>query len=270
MSDDCNKKSSIWDGLPEDWASDEPVATPKAKPEEKPEKQPQKQPEKPAVKEQTGSSGGSAGESGSGGAQGKGAENNAAGSKKKKKRAAPPGKEKVNREKYREFEKRHKENRDNSSKKAREAYQKEKKENRNDFIVLGVAVLLVIAGIAVFVILFTGTSDQKIYDLIDERNYSTAYHSIEERYEKGKNVDSLVYYFADSCVDNEEYKRAVAALDMLSEDAVNHSEFFSELVEKLIAHNKPNRAAEVVEFMYERGGALSEKADELLEKNDNI
>lgn len=172
-------------------------------------------------------------------------------------------KRKIDKKKYKEFEERYRENRYNSSEKAKQAYQKEKKQNKKDFTILGVASAFIVIGIVIFIYMFTGTSNQRIYDLIDSGNYGTAYQNISERYDAGKNVDTLVYTFAESCVSNNEYKRAVASLEMLSDDAQNHGEFFSELIESLSVHEKYNRAQEVLEFMYERGGNLSTLADEL-------
>ena len=147
------------------------------------------------------------------------------------------------------------------------AYQDEKKKNRKDFMILGIVMSAVIAGIAIFVVLFTETSTQQIYQYIDQENYSIAYQNIQELYEKDKNVDALVYDFSIECANHSEYKRAVAALDFLSSDAENNAEFFQSLLEILFNHGKNNRAEQVLDYMHKRGGELSSLADNIYEEH---
>lgn len=173
---------------------------------------------------------------------------------------------KIDKEKYAEFEKRSKDNKINSSEHAKEAYQKEAKENKHDFMILGIVMSVIIVGIIIFVLVFTKTSTQHIYDLINQGNYSTAYQEISELYDKDKNVDSLVFAFAEQCARNSEYKRAVASLDYLSSEAETNKEFFDTLIDIMLSHRKTNRAYEVLEYMQTHGEILNQYAVELYEK----
>lgn len=173
---------------------------------------------------------------------------------------------KIDKKKYDEFEKRYKENKINSSEHAKKAYQKEERENKHDFKVLGIALSVIIAGIILFVVAFTKTSTQHVYDLINQGNYSIAYQEIKELYEKNRNVDSLVYAFAEECARNSEYKRAVASLEYLSSDAEANKGFFDTLIDIFLSHGKTNRALEVIDYMQSAGGILSQYSNELYNK----
>lgn len=167
------------------------------------------------------------------------------------------------RKRLREFEKKSEENRLQGAEHVQKAYQKERDGNRRDFIALAVASGFVVLGIVIFVFLFTGTGQQRVYDLIEDGHYATAYQAIAESHESGKNVDSQIYAFVDSCVGHNEYKRAVAALEFLSEEAGSETDFFTRLVESLREKGKEKRAEEVLRFMDGRGGALAQEAERL-------
>lgn len=173
---------------------------------------------------------------------------------------------KIDKAKYAEFEKRSMDNKINSSDHAKKAYQREKKENKHDFMILGIVISVIVIGIVIFVIVFTKTSTQHVYDLIDQGNYSIAYQEIGELYDKDKNVDSLVYAFAEQCARNSEYKRAVASLEYLSSEAETNKEFFDTLIDIMLLHGKANRAYEVLEYMQSHGEILSQYAIELYDK----
>lgn len=186
--------------------------------------------------------------------------------KEKKVEKAKRNQEKIDKKKYAEFEKKCKENKENSSEHAKLAYLIEKAGNKKDFIILGIAVFTVFSLIAAFVIIFTTTSRQHIYDLVNQGNYSLAYQEISELYEKGKNVDSVVYDFAIECARNSEYKRAVASLEFLSDKAENNKKFFDSLIEILLSHGKINRALDVMDYMQSHGSKLRQHSVELYDK----
>lgn len=173
---------------------------------------------------------------------------------------------KIDKAKYAEFEKRSRDNKINSSEHAKKAYQKEEKENKHDFMILGIVMSVIVVGIIIFVLVFTKTSTQHIYDLINQGNYGTAYQEIGELYDKDKNVDSLVFTFAEQCARNSEYKRAVASLDYLSSEAETNKEFFDTLIDIMLSHGKTNRAYEVLDYMQSHGEILNQYAVELYDK----
>lgn len=257
---DKRNASSIWDQLPEDWNEKKPPAS-TDKPEEKqpgdsPKEDPRETPEIPVTPETPGTPevivpGGKTD-----------AENPGPGQTGIiQKPEDKPGK-KEERRRLREFLKKLRENRKDGPDHVKKAYEEESRKNKRDFLIVGIILAVVIlAGIAAMVV-FSGNSTQKIYNLVDQRNYSLAYQQIREYHDKGKNVDSAVYYFAERCVNDSEYKRAVAALEYLSPDA-DDADFFADLVERLVAHNKENRAREVLAFMRQHSEALRKAADEL-------
>lgn len=173
---------------------------------------------------------------------------------------------KIDKAKYAEFEKRSKENKINSSDHAKKAYQREEKENKHDFMILGIVMSIIIIGIIIFVLVFTKTSIQHVYDLINQGNYSIAYQEIGELHDKDKNVDSLVFAFAEQCARNSEYKRAVASLEYLSSEAETNKEFFDNLIDTMLSHGKVNRAYEVLDYMQSHGDILNQYAAELYDK----
>jgi serine/threonine protein kinase len=147
-----------------------------------------------------------------------------------------------------------------------EPYQREKKENKHVFIILGIVISIIMIGIIIFVLVFTKTSTQHVYDLINQGNYSIAYQEIGELYDKNKNVDSLVFAFAEECAKNSEYKRAIVSLEYLSSEAETNKEFFDTLIEIMLSHGKVNRAYEVLDYMQSHGEILSQYAVELYNK----
>lgn len=130
-------------------------------------------------------------------------------------------------------------------------------------MILGIAGLLIVAGIAAFVLLFTQTQNQKIYNMIEAEKYGIAYQGIQEQYDKGKNVDSLVYELVDACLNHAEYKRAVAAMNMLSAESDENTAFYTKVIETLVQHEKTNRAGEVLDMMTNHSEALRNIAQEM-------
>lgn len=169
--------------------------------------------------------------------------------------------------KQKEFEKKSKGSHSDSPEWVQAAYQSEKKKNKRDYLVLAAVMAILVIGIVIFVVVFTRTSNQTIYNLIEKGNYSTAYQAVSQQHNSGKNVDALVYTFVESCIADHEYKRAVSALDFLSQDAETNPEFFEQTVDKLLTRGKPNRAMEVLDYMMAHGETLSKLAEEIYEKH---
>jgi len=256
------KGKSIWDQMPEEWLTDPDSG--EKKPEGKAEPEPAAVKEPEPEEKDTGDIV-KAPETG----------NADAGSETKTREEADSGDEtpenkadarKKEKKKLREFRRRNRENKDDVPEYTRQAYREEKEKNRRDFLILGIVGAAVIIGLIICLVLFTENSTQKIYDLVDQGNYSIAYQKIQEAHEDGENVDELVYYFSERCVNDSEYKRAVAVLPLLSSDADRNGAFFSSLIEDLQSHDKANRVREVLDFMYSRGNELKQLADELSKK----
>lgn len=183
---------------------------------------------------------------------------------------APPAKRVSEKKKYREFVRRNDENRRNASDGTRKAYGNEARGNRRDFVILGVVLFLAACVIAVLVMASSRLSTERVYDLIDQGNYSTAYQSLSELAQEGENIDKLVFAFCEACAEDSEYKRAVAALEYLSPAAENNTAFFEGLVDTMLSHRKVNRAWDVLEYMYSHGEVLSRLADQLVETYEEL
>ena len=181
-----------------------------------------------------------------------------------------PAKPVSEKKKYQEFERRNAENRRNASENSQKAYREEEKGNRRDFIILGIVLFLAAGAIAALIIASSRLSTERVYDLIEQGNYSTAYQDLTELAAEGENIDKLVYAFCEACAADSEYKRAVAALEYLSPAAENNTAFFESLVETMLSHGKVNRAGDVLAYMREHGTVLSRLADQLAEKYEEL
>lgn len=166
--------------------------------------------------------------------------------------------------KFRQFQRRNEDARKNASQSTREAYRVERRGNRKDFLILGLVLLLTACVIGGLLYGSSRIETERVYTLIGQGNYSTAYQKLLELAREGENVDDLVYTFSQTCASDSEYKRAVAALELLSADADENPEFFRDLVRTLISHRKTVRAQDVLEYLYAVGGTLGALADELV------
>lgn len=166
--------------------------------------------------------------------------------------------------KYRQFQRRNEDARENASESTRKAYRVERQGNQKDLLILGLVLLLTACVIGGLLYGSSRIETERVYALIGQGNYSTAYQRLLELAREGENVDDLVYAFSETCAGDSEYKRAVAALELLSAEAAENPEFFRELIQTLISHRKTARARDVLEYLYAAGGTLGALADELI------
>lgn len=220
-------KKSIWNVVPEAWRTEEPPAPPAPVPVP----QPAPEPPAPAAPEPT-----------------------------------PAEKRKQERADLRRYVQTNEHNMKNAAEHTEKAYLLEKLGNRRDLIVLAVLLFVVITAVALLLVFFSQMPSQRLHRLIEQENYSLAYHELQTLHEKGDNVDKLVYAFAEQCVHDSEYKRAVASLEFLSPEAGDPA-FFRTLVEAMLRHDKQARAMDVLDYMNQRGGDLARLAEELLEEH---
>lgn len=229
-----NRNISIWDDVPVRWQEPEKAAPTEPTPPQPvpaPEEMPAPQPPLPAIPAP----------------------------------AEPQKTEKrEEKKKYRKFQRRNEDARENASESTRKAYRAERRGNQKDFLILGLVLLLTACVIGGLLYGSSRIETERVYALIGQGNYSTAYQKLLELAREGENVDDLVYAFSQTCADDSEYKRAVAALELLSAEAEENPEFFRELVRTLISHRKAVRARDVLEYLYAAGGTLSTLADELI------
>lgn len=94
-------------------------------------------------------------------------------------------------------------------------------------------------------------------------NYATALEQIEEGYRQGENVDELVELYAEECIGNGEYIRAMAAYDYLSAEAEPEEEQLRRLVELTLQSGEERRAARFLDDLVQKGGPGGETAARL-------
>lgn len=243
------KSKSIYSGLPHEWEenSDENMTQPESNDGNTAE--PSEEPLGPA--------------GGTGNAPG----SDEADIKKNKSDPTEGKSKKAEKKEIRQKEKRYRKNIEEFSGQYREKHRKEfqieQGQNRRDMIVIASTVTVIICLLAVFIVFFSDSGSQKIEALISEGNYAFAFSQIEERYEQGKNVDSLVYSFSESCIRDRKYSNAVEPIRFLSENAQKHCDFFEGLVSELAEHDKISLGKEVIAYMVSQGGSLEETAEKL-------
>lgn len=172
-------------------------------------------------------------------------------------------KNKVGRKEIKKYEKNKAKPREDESDAHRKIKYAEIIGNRKDFLILSGLMFVVVVGIVLGLFITSRQSTQKVYALIEQRNYASALGEIQKRYEKGKNVDSLVFKYAEECAENSEYRRAVHSLQYLSSAAVKNEDFFMKIMESFFRHGKENRAEDVIYYLQSRGGEWNELAVKL-------
>ena len=85
----------------------------------------------------------------------------------------------------------------------------------------------------------------------------------EEGYRQGENVDELVELYAEECIGNGEYIRAMAAYDYLSAEAEPEEEQLRRLVELTLQSGEERRAARFLDDLVQKGGPGGETAARL-------
>lgn len=114
-----------------------------------------------------------------------------------------------------------------------------KKKNKKDLIIIVSVVIALIAGIVFGTVYIYNSGNRQIYSYIDSGSYAVAYKEINSLYNDGKNVDSLVIEYMKACVKDREYRRAVFAVDMLSNEGYSkNKEFLEQLAQELNSNGK--------------------------------
>lgn len=122
-------------------------------------------------------------------------------------------------------------------------------------LVIGAAMIVTV------VTLFLATrSTNLLQQKMSAGNYATALEQIEESFQQGENVDDLVSIYAEECIDNGEYIRAIAAYEYLSDQAAPEEEQLRRLVELTLQSGEKRRAARFLDDLVQRGGTGAEIA----------
>ena len=126
-----------------------------------------------------------------------------------------------------------------------------RKKNRKDFLILGIVVAVLIAIVAAGAFLLSNADNSKIKSLINSGSYSVAYKEMEELYDNGKNIDSLVRYYVDACCNDGEYNRVVQAVNLFSDEAFNDVEYFRNMLDQMLSSGKTRQADKLVKILSE-------------------
>jgi len=138
-----------------------------------------------------------------------------------------------------------------------------RKADKKDLILIGTVVLVIAACIAAGMFFLSKAGNNEIYSLIDSKSYAVAFKEINEIHENGKNVDSLLDKYVESCMADYEYRRVIQSLPLYSGAKESNTEFYKGLVTQMINENKPAQAKSVLEFMQSKGGALKRASEEI-------
>lgn len=103
-----------------------------------------------------------------------------------------------------------------------------------------------------------------LYDLIDQRNFPSAYTQIKDRTEKGENMDEAIWYFVQECekkADESTCKRAVAAMKLLTDNISNNENSYKETVQWFYDHDKTNLILDILTDLRSKGEEGEKLAD---------
>lgn len=124
-------------------------------------------------------------------------------------------------------------------------------------LLAGAAVL--VAAVCLFVAL---GAVNRLRGSLDAGRWATALEQIEEGRAAGENVDELVELYAEECLQNGEYIRAMAAYDCHS-GADPDADQLRRLVELTLQSGEPGRAGRFLASLSEKGGDLGALAAQL-------
>lgn len=78
----------------------------------------------------------------------------------------------------------------------------------------------------------------ELESLIEQHNFVMAYKMIQDSTNDGENLDTEIQLFVKACQSEREFKRAVAAMNLLSENVLNNEAFYRETVKWFYEHDK--------------------------------
>lgn len=106
--------------------------------------------------------------------------------------------------------------------------------------------------------------DKIIHDLsalIEQQDFVLAYKTIQDRSKAGENVDRYIYDFVRECEKELEYKRAVAAIKLLSDDIRENEDFYRETVQWFYDRDKIEFVRQILTDLRNHGSEGENLAD---------
>ena len=135
-----------------------------------------------------------------------------------------------------------------------------KRKNLKDFFIIGIVVALLAAGVVALVFALNNSNNQKIYSLIDNGSYALAFKEIEELKGKDINVDEFLETYIAKCLDDEEYRRVPQAIQLLSGETYQDTEYYKNIIVRIKSAGKDKIAESIIQYLKGK----SEELDEMI------
>lgn len=102
---------------------------------------------------------------------------------------------------------------------------------------------------------------ESLTDLIEDKDFVQAYRIIQEQTQAGENLDAEIAEFVKACEPESEYKRMIAVMKMLSDNAADNEATYREAVQWLHDHDKEDYARQVLADLRAKGDEGKKLAD---------
>ena len=102
---------------------------------------------------------------------------------------------------------------------------------------------------------------ESLTDLIEDKDFVQAYRIIQEQTQAGENLDAEIAEFVKACEPESEYKRMIAVMKMLSDNAADNEATYREAVQWLYDHDKEDYARQVLADLRAKGDEGKKLAD---------
>lgn len=141
------------------------------------------------------------------------------------------------------------------------------KSMKGGLFIKGIIAVIAILAAIIFLIISFIVQDSKpdIQALINQQDFAYAYQMLSEAKEAGDNVDPVIHIFVRACEQENESKRAAAAMKLLSDDIQRNAEFYKETIDWMYEHEKDDQAKQILNDLKSRGeeGGILAKEIEL-------
>lgn len=133
-----------------------------------------------------------------------------------------------------------------------------KRNNMKDFFIMGIVIVLLIAGVTALFFFLSNSRNQKVYSLIDSGSYALAFKEIKEMKEQGINVDEVLKVYIAKCLEKEEFKRIPQAVRLFSDETLQDTEYYKNIIIQLRNAGKEKIAENVIQYLTGKNEALDE------------
>lgn len=147
-------------------------------------------------------------------------------------------------------------------------------------IIIGTIVVTICASVIFWVIASQSDKNKKIQEtvrqeikkeeesepsdlvkLIEQHNFVSSYKMIQDSTKNGENVDEEIKLFVKECQSEQEFKRAVAVMNLLSDNISANEIFYRETVQWFYEHNKADLVRQILADLRKHGTEGENLAD---------